>query len=338
MSALVTADLHLTSSPKDSHRWGIFPWLVKQANKFHVSEILLLGDITDAKDHHPSVVTNKIVDGFVHLSKEASVYFNPGNHDGIDENNIYFTFVERLEGVIFIRKPEAFTLSIGPSLILPNTRDYESAWADLDFSKFKLIFTHQTYDGCKSESGFTLSGIPPSVFGRTKAKVYSGDIHKPQRVGKNIEYVGSPYHVRFGDDFEPRVLLIQDDGTTKDLHFPTKNKLTIDLDYPIVGKSIFDKLYEGDQVKVRVKMRRSEYAEWPSVRAEIVLAAEQCGVELTGPELLAAPERQKSRSESQGKQPSGFAPAEALAAYAESKGVSGALLEAVKELLKEAMK
>jgi DNA repair exonuclease SbcCD nuclease subunit len=335
MSILITADLHLTDNPRDEYRWGLFPWLIKQADKYKVDYILLLGDLTDAKNNHSAALTNKMVASIRSLTEnDARVIVLRGNHDYVDENEPFFSFMEGEQNVRFLIKPEL----INRMLFLPNTRDYQTAWAGQDFSKPDCIFCHQTFDGCLTENGTRLEGIPPSVFAKAK-KVISGDIHCPQRVGKNIEYVGAPYRCRFGDTYVPRVLLIQDDGKQKDLHFPTVNKHLIAIRSAHELFKAFDDadVREGDQVKVRVSMPRKAYPDWPAMRAKVIEDCQAAGVVLTGPELIAAPERQKARSEAQASAPSAFAPDEALGAYAESAGVSGALLKAGRVWLKEAI-
>jgi DNA repair exonuclease SbcCD nuclease subunit len=346
MSVLVTADLHLTDRPADAHRWGLFPWLAKQAVKYEVEYILLLGDLTDAKDRHSAALTNKMVTSIRSLVDTGrQVIVLRGNHDYIDELEPFFSFLHGEANTQFLIEPK---LQDG-MLFLPNTRDYKIAWAGLDFSKPKYIFCHQTFDGCLTENGTRLDGIPPSVFGKIQAKVISGDIHVAQRIGKNIEYVGAPYRIRFGDVFEPRVLLIQDDGKFKDLHFPTKQKHLIEIKAPSSAANAVKQLrathrtgevsiYEGDQVKVRVHLKRSAYPEWPAIRAALIEEAAASKLELTGPELMAIPEdRQKSASEAQAGPPSAFAPGQALNAYAENAGASGALLKAGQVWLKEAI-
>src|SRR5205814_1607714 len=94
-------------------------------------------------------------------------------------------------------------------LFLPHTNNYKRDWKGLDFSKYQWIFAHNTFQGANIGPR-RLEGIPTSIFPRN-AKVISGDIHVPQHFGP-IEYVGAPYRIDFGDDYEPRVLFL----STKD--------------------------------------------------------------------------------------------------------------------------
>lgn len=337
---IFTADLHLTDLPRDSHRWDLFPWLGKQVKKYGVENLILGGDITDSKDKHSAALTNKLVECLLALPQPLNIFILRGNHDYVDEGNPFFRFVRNFEYMDFITEPMAWKFGSQLSLMLPNTRNWEEDWKKLDFGKFDLIFCHQTFEGSESETGFKLpGGIPTSVLAAAGA-VYSGDIHKPQRVGKNIEYVGAPYRIRFGDDFTPRVLLIEEDGETKDLKFPTKNKILVDLQgkEPLRDSAEFEIMNAGDQVKVRVHMKRNQYAEWQSIRKQVIGDASEIQIELTGPELVPIPDKPKKPAKGAEKPAGGNLPDQAVVAYAEQKRASSAMAEAGKAYLKQAMK
>lgn len=336
-SILFTADLHLTDKPEDDHRFGLFPWLAKQAKTYRAQMIVLGGDITNAKDRHPSKLVNRFVNEVAKLGQQAPVVILRGNHDYIDEDEPFFGFVNEIHNLTFLTKP----MELDGRLFLPNTRNYLEAWKGINFKKLDLIFCHQTFDGAKSETGFRLEGIPPSFFAKIAAHVYSGDVHAQQTIGENITYVGAPYRIRFGDEFDPRVLVIDDRGQTKDLHFITKSKHVIDLQ----GKDFvqgFQKWWasaaasEGDQIKVRVHLKRNQFHEWKSIRAGVVRLAESRNVELFGPEMIAAPDMtpEKANEGSPGSSGVAIRPSEALAAYAKSKKLSPVLLKAGQALLK----
>lgn len=340
MSLIVTADVHQTDLPRDAHRWRLFEFLIEQADKYK-ADIAILGDLTDAKDRHSARLTNDMALAFEAMAINHQVYAIPGNHDGIDITNPFFAFVSMIPDVHFQMIPEAIQLSIGNCLFLPHSKQPEKDWAELDFSKPDWIFCHQTFQGAVGENGFILPGLDPSIFGKTKAKVISGDIHSPQIVSKkpHIEYVGAPYRTRFGDAYEPRCLLIRDDGSLKDLHFKTTNKHLIEIGSDIKALSeVLAKAPDGDQIKVRVRLPRSAYPEWPAIRKQIVELCAKASLELTGPELLAIPDKpRKGAPEAKSGSPSAILPEGAIDAYAEKKGASAHLRRRGKVWLKEAI-
>jgi hypothetical protein len=286
---LLTSDIHLNDKPLDAYRWDLFPWLKEQVRKYKVDTVGILGDLTDAKDRHSAVVTNKLADGVHSLTEDADVLVLKANHDYIDKEWPFFRFLRNMPRVDYISEPTALP---GNILALPHTNDYEKDWAEFDFTKYWLILCHQTFSGARSENDTQLRGVPPSVFAGIKAQVWSGDIHVPQRVGKNIEYVGSPYRVHFGDVYIPRVVLLEDDLKPRDLHFPCINRHVVDIQ----GEwGSLPKFAKGDQVKVRVHLPRSEFSEWPKLRETIRKNYEELGWQLCGLELLATPEKIKRR-------------------------------------------
>lgn len=348
MEALITADCHLTDNPRDEYRWDLFPWLRKKAKALKVKRVIILGDLTDAKDRHSEVLTNRIADEVASLAEAVEeVIFNPGNHDGIREGHPFFRFVRYIPNVFCIEKPT--TLNDEASLFLPNTRDYKTAWQGIDFSTYRYIFCHQTFDGCKTENGTKLAGIPPSVFGETEARIYSGDIHVPQILTKNphLEYVGAPYRIRFGDRFVPRILHI---GETKngghqqqDLDLPTLMKFLIEVAGDDPQKLFLKELKrldvrEGDQVKLRVFLPRTDCPEWPTLRADLIEIARAKSIDLFGPEMhmiRAAQEAPGSAERIEGKKARALSPQAMLARYGAQEKLSPELIAAGASFLTE---
>lgn len=311
MTVLVTADLHLDDNPKNADRWNLFPWLAKQVTKTGAKHVLLLGDITDAKDRHNARLVNKLAECIHGLAQKTDVIWLTGNHDYINSSLPFFSFVKLLDGrVTFINEPMEQGLDDGiggdrnikACIFLPSTRNYEEDWKGINFNTgeglgggstkdiIKYVFCHQTFDGSLAENGTALRGIPPSVFADFKGQVIAGDIHVPQKIGKNIFHVGAPYRVHFGDSFTPRVILLRK-GEMVDLHFPAKGR-------ELIAVHNMDELeyfaYDiGTQVKIRMKKTRAEFAEWPELRKDIIALAGRRGWELCGLELVQVKERDR---------------------------------------------
>jgi hypothetical protein len=271
MSVLITADIHQTDRPVDEYRWKLFPWLCEQAKKHNVDEILILGDLTDAKDRHPARLVNRLMTSASSLAEVAYTVFLKGNHDYYDPSNPFFEFMKFAPNMDFIKTPEVKDLSIGKCCFIPAGEN----WKQFKLLQLPYTFTHVTFDGSESENGTLLPGVDPAIAKGYEGKIYSGDIHVPQKIRKNVEYVGAPYHCRFGDTFTPRVLLIHNDGSSEDLRFPAPRKHTIEIDkIDALNKAKFK---PGDHVKVRFYLRRTEYDEWRKTRdaiKEIVIERE----------------------------------------------------------------
>jgi len=276
MAALITTDLHLTEDPSEEYRWGLFKWLRQQIRERHISDLFILGDLTDVKDRHGAVFVNRVVREIVRLRDLAYVHILRGNHDCIDPKHPFFGFLDHLENVEYYRDPAKITLRFGrnvPVLMLPHSRNPAVDFAAYDFGKHPYVFMHQTVDGSKAENDAMLSGVPRGLFNAVQRGVYSGDVHVPQNVGK-VTYVGSPYHVHFGDKFVPRVLLLLADGSS-DLHFPTISKRHLMVTSWDDMKTWSGTIKAGDHVQVTVTLPRHRLDEWPEIKRKIARRAER---------------------------------------------------------------
>ena len=209
-----------------------------------------------------------------------------GNHDYLRAGHAYFEFLNYTDGVRFITQPCDDSLQGGPlCLFLPHTKDPAGEWASWDFSHYAYAFMHQTFAGAMASNGQRMegeAGLPQIIRG---PKVYSGDIHVPQVLGA-IEYVGSPYHVHFGDRFTPRAILIDRRGRAEDLHFPTISRYTLTVSS--VSEMRRAGLKAGDQVKLRIKLAESDKHDWHKLRREATARLREWKVEVHDIELVLA--------------------------------------------------
>jgi hypothetical protein len=282
VNLLLTTDLHLSDQPRDARRFGLFKWLAKQQEKHAIDATLILGDITERKDRHSSLLVNRTVEELLRL--KPPVYILRGNHDGIDPNSPYFKFLNCIEGLQFVVQP-TFNEELGIAFI-PHCSDqatFDRACAQMP-PKPRLVVLHNTFQGARAETGATLSGLSTSPIEALKPRLgaYSGDVHVPQSHGA-VTHVGAPYHCRFGDNFEPRVLLLKGDREI-DLHFdcPRKFSLTVhDADDIFNSKE----LRPHDQVKLTIEMAREEAVEWQAIKQRVLAACRDCELEVFGAEL-----------------------------------------------------
>lgn len=275
MSAIVTSDLHWNEAKTDRHRHDEFVERLATIIKGRADELLVLGDITEHKDNHSAWLTNTIVDHFEYLSQLCDVVILRGNHDGYDPEMSFFQFLRRIKNISWISRPTRMTLSCGKCLFLPHTRDYKKEWPGFGFDEFDFILTHNTFEGALGENHRTLRGIPLSVFPKD-AQVISGDVHVPQETPP-VTYVGAPYRIKFGDDYRPRVLLLDTDEI-RSIPVPGPQKRLVELshDHP----SLPDSLHAGDIIKVRVQLEISHVSQWPEIRKNIFDEGKDLGVEI----------------------------------------------------------
>jgi hypothetical protein len=248
--------------------------------------LLFLGDLTDAKDYHSSSLVNGVVAGIQRLrTLVPSIRILMGNHDYLRRDHAYFAFLSAIPGVRFITRPwdDMGETSDGPAcMFLPHTRTPSKDWATLDLeTHFTYVFMHQTVGGSVASNGMKMEdeGVP-EIKG---PKVYSGDIHVPQVI-KGVEYVGSPYHVHFGDDFKPRCLLLDKRNRPVDLStvgvFPRRVKVKVETLRQL--KQLKDKLERGDHVKLHITLDAADAHDWARIKREAMSWLDGVGAEVHG--------------------------------------------------------
>jgi hypothetical protein len=243
--------------------------------------LLILGDLTDAKDGHSSELVNRIVASINSLDC-ADIKIITGNHDWLKQGQEYFRFLNLLPKVRFITRPEEDQDHEGPTVLyLPYSKNPSKAWQGLSFDLMDYVFMHQTMSGAIASNGNAMEGEEIPDLGKA-GRVYSGDIHVPQRLGP-LTYVGSPYHVHFGDSFKPRCLLLDRKGNEVDLHFETIKRVAVKVKSLRELKRLDFKA--KDQVKVRFELEEADTHGWSRIRRESLAYLTDLGVEVHGIEL-----------------------------------------------------
>lgn len=280
MRTLVTADLHATDNPRDSYRWRFIeeklPELIKQCG---LGRVLMLGDFTEQKTGHSAGLVNRLVDAVAAIAELAQVYMLKGNHDYLAEDVPFYRFARHIPRVRWINDPTALRLrGLGSCLFLPHTPRPSEDWKPLLRDDYDWFFCHQTFGGADL-GGHAAAGAPPP-FSRG-ARVVSGDVHKPQRVGP-VTYVGAPYAVDFGDAYSPRVLLLEDERV-ESIPVDGPQKVLVDGSRGPGGITA----RTGDVVKVRVEVPRDCKESRAAIRAKWRAWADAQGVMLHAVEICA---------------------------------------------------
>jgi DNA repair exonuclease SbcCD nuclease subunit len=271
MRRLVSSDWQLADGARDRYRLDfVVKTLPKLIEKYEPDQLLILGDITEAKDNHPASLVNEIANTLCNIAQsfEIEIIVLQGNHDFLHNAHPFFAFLENFRNIHWISKPEI----LDNCLYLPHTRDYKKDWANVDLKvDYDFIFAHNIFEGVTA-NGHALSGIPCSVFPRN-AFVISGDVHEPQTLGNGVvTYVGSPCLCDFGDNYDPRVLLL-DDLKVKSIKVHGQQKRLVRCSVNrIAGKRelAFDHTAnEGDIVKIQVQLIMDDVAEWATIREQV---------------------------------------------------------------------
>jgi hypothetical protein len=280
MRTIVTADLHLTARQQDAYRWDFLnKWLWEQ----DFNNLVILGDLTDEKDCHSSRLVNRIIDELTALAREGiSIHLLKGNHDYIEAERPFFAFLSHFSNCSYYSETCLVEIGNARWAFFPHSR--EAGWGDLPRLKsvgIDFIGCHQIFSGALSASGISLSGFDAGDL-RGVGRVWSGDVHVPQRVGV-VEYVGAPYPVHFGDVFTPRVVLL-DGEECRDLYPAHVQKLVLRITDP--GQVEEDASWKpGDHVKIELSLSRADFGKWEKCRKKLERICKTnelvlCGIEL----------------------------------------------------------
>lgn len=246
--------------------------------------------MTDAKDNHPAELINRIARSLVDLHSQVEslqdIYILMGNHDYLREGHPTFAFLNHIPGLHFVDKPrELMDDDRGiPTLLLPHSKRPAESWRGMQFEFFEMVCIHQTVKGARASNGQIMEGTQVPSFG--DLRVYSGDIHVPQTIAE-VEYVGSPYHVHFGDRFKPRCVLLDRQGRAHDLFPPNTQRVSLTIRDPKEFTRA-DWLHQGDHVKLRLELAPADKHLWRKFRQDLMHAAERRGIILAGLELSVA--------------------------------------------------
>lgn len=333
LPALLCSDLHLTANPKDEYRWKFFKWLLDECVSESVKTLVILGDLTDDKDYHPASLTNRLVESLTMLTYiGVEIVILQGNHDYLRAGHSYFKFLSLIPGITFVTVPTQLDADDDGPLVycLPHTKTPAKTWQGFDFSHYDYLFMHQTVSGAKASNGQVMAGeaLPPLNAG----KVYSGDIHVPQVIGQ-VEYVGSPYHVHFGDRFTPRCILLDRRNRPVDLHYETISRVSLRIESPKELHRI-DWLKPGDQVKLVVTLPEADKADWRRIKADAIKQLERRKVDLCEVKLVVERSGAVRHRDAQGQaRSSRLSDPDALWAYVEREDLGGEALDMGLEIM-----
>lgn len=196
MKLILTSDLHCQDGIYVNISIDYIDYLSRYAKKNGIKDIAILGDIFEK--------SNRIkYDTFVPLFKKLQelkddgfrLYFIVGNHDiyTMDGDTIVETFSPFGEVIKSYKKFTFDGVDINMAAFTTDPNEVPTVGAD-------YLFTHLPIDEFLFDNGMELkdkNSFPVDFFHNYK-KVFTGHYHKRQSK-YNIEYIGSPYQLSFGE-------------------------------------------------------------------------------------------------------------------------------------------
>ena len=246
---IVFSDLHV-SRQTCSVCLDVLKFVKAEAEKRRAG-VIFLGDFWHARGQLPVEPLNAVLDVF--SSWDHPTVMIAGNHDQVNLGGTVHALepiAKAADSVSVFSEPTVWK----NALWLPYRRRKDELEEALSMYKdeVKAIFAHVDVVGADFNEAFQSSeGIQPSLF-PLEIPTWTGHYHKPHTIrGTNINYVGSPYQLSFGESNQAKYLNVLDSSTWERV-----DKIRIDI-----GPRHFildaekdrlpqDQLRAGDRVRV----------------------------------------------------------------------------------------
>lgn len=265
---LIIGDLHLTNNENDQYRWNFLNWVEEKIREYRIDYVYFLGDICEKKDRHPSILVNKVVESFDRLCSICNVVILKGNHDfDKEEDKPFFKFISKMNNIKFIVKP---TISdCGKELFLPFSRDFHSSYDLGDIKKlFDYVYMHIDILGADIGNSLkSCEGTELAPFKKVTTYFISGHIHHAQMMGKNFEYIGSPYPIKFGDTYTGQIIFINENNEREYIKYDSIKKWSIRIDS--IDKLADCRFNKGDQIKIEYLICNRDFHLWNDIKCDI---------------------------------------------------------------------
>jgi len=282
---LIFSDLHCHCHKRKNERLEnclqTLDWVFETARENKISNILFGGDLFHDRQKIEIYTYQRTFEVFKkHLdSREFNLYLVLGNHDlWFNEKTSISSVVplSSLPGVEIIFNPCRKIIDGIAWDFIPFTHNPIAA---LEFLKSQsgspqYALGHLAIDGAFLHSSHAsdvaiehdgeMVSISPRLFDFYQY-VFLGHYHKQQKIGENIEYVGSPLELNFGESFQEKHIIIFDANKNK-------TKYVVNNFSPkhlVINAADIDK-YDLKNNFVRLKIDDMSSADLMSMRKEII--------------------------------------------------------------------
>lgn len=226
---LFAADVHIHPHKKSSERLqdclNALDWIFQTAQEQGIKHIVILGDLFHDRQKIDVPTYQKTFEIFMkHMCDEnLYVYLLLGNHDlwHLQKWDISSVFpLAALNNVIVINQPSTIQVAGTSISFLPYTADPLIGLQKLA-GESRILCGHLAVDGAvlnvmhgvRSEVSVEHDGgmakLDSSIFGSWDY-VFLGHYHAAQKLDFNVEYVGSPLQLSFGEAFQHKHVMVFD--------------------------------------------------------------------------------------------------------------------------------
>jgi len=229
--ALLFSDLHLHSHKKSADRLqdclNVLHWVFETAKSKKVNHLFFLGDLFHERQKIDVLNYLRNFEVFVkHMSNAPfDMWLLIGNHDMYHKERWDINSIKPLTAiprVHIIEEPKVVEIDGVLIDFLPHTEDPLKEIKKLkeNRDKFQLLFGHIAVQGAQLnpiygtnsdvivEHDGEMKLVDPKAFAAWK-QVFLGHYHCAQEIG-NVEYIGSPLELSFGEAFQDKHLILFD--------------------------------------------------------------------------------------------------------------------------------
>lgn len=242
MKILIFSDIHIHPHKKSVERLDdcikVLDWVFETAKSKKIQNIVFLGDLFHDRQKIDVLTYQKTFEIFEKhlLNNKINLYLLLGNHDLWHHQKWDVSSVNplrNLPGISVINEPCVKQISDDYLFgFLPYTHDpiedlkkVEKDWKNIckekNINPPRILGAHIAVDGAlwnvkygttaevSIEHDGDMVKVGPSIFSKW-SKVFLGHYHAEQKLTENVEYVGSPLQLSFGEAFQDKHILIYD--------------------------------------------------------------------------------------------------------------------------------
>lgn len=228
---LLFSDIHIHNHKKSYDRLNdclkALQWVFDTAKKENIKSIIFGGDILHERQKIDIFVYNQIYNILSCNLKGSGINFYCllGNHDLWFNENTSISGVypfQSIEGFKVVSNPETIVVDNSTWDFLPFTHDPLDSMKSFSNDKLneKYLIGHISIDGAVLNSSGNISDviiehdgemvkISKDIFLHYKHSFF-GHYHQGQALAKNVEYIGSPLELSFGESGEQKHIIILD--------------------------------------------------------------------------------------------------------------------------------
>lgn len=235
-----------------------------------IDTIFHLGDLVDRRKYINFYTAHRLHEDFLQPAEKYDLYIIAGNHDVFYKSTNRINVFDQLKiesrydrTCVMVDQPYEFTFDNRKMLFVPwiNPENEQQSMEMIAESDADFLFGHLHIAGFEMFRGsIAQDGLDTSVFDKFTG-VYTGHFHQ-KSTRKNINYIGAPYHMTWGDYPSLRGFHIFDTETAELEYIPNKKSLFNIVYYNDVDGEITDlsELPLGSTyVKVIVQQKSDPY-------------------------------------------------------------------------------